>query len=389
MDLNAKDTEKIHVLGKYIDSMTLNIHGVPRSGAFARLRAQKKPRKLANLGTIPGVHGGPLKLKPSGTGRYRYELRNTAFDIKMTDAVGVPNTMPRARLDFRARALHEHDLREIEVLTDTLANFYFESSFQVQVSSVDVAVDFQCRAWEVPAREDVITHLGCATYDNGPGRVTGMTFGSSKGAFQIVIYDKSHEIAAHHREWIKEAWVESEAYRDDRRVIRVELRFRRKLLRQLRNTDPQSGQTRGVDTISDLRSSLGDLTRYVLGGPKANPKFRVATSKTRNCRSDRRGPASWWMAIVDAFSEGMPTTGRVRVRDSRLTPDYSRTVNTTITGAVKTAALLSLQDPKQTNIPDRFLGEVFLKQLPAYLGNRGINSFDEAVDLEVAKLLRI
>lgn len=377
----------ITVVGKYVDGLHISLYGAPRQAVLETLRTERKASIDSEFGIIPGVPGGPLVLKPRGRGKYPFVVENDALDMSLTDAGRLPGTMPRAKIRVRARALYTYGLGQVESIVEALAGCFVQPGFGVRVSRYDVAVDFQCPGWKMPDRKDIITGLHGKTYDEGPERITGRTFGDVNGTFQVVIYDKTREIKKHHKEALMTGiWAAREAYDDQLPVIRIEFRFFRKALRELKVEDPLTGQLHSIDTLSDLRSSEGDLIRYVVGGDGKRRCFRVASPETRHRRPDRRSAAPWWQEISRSFLEDKRETGRIRRRSPSSNPDHKRAVRELVTYAVKSAALTRLLGLHPVSSSSDFLGPVPLQYLPEWLAAKGFRSFEEAVDREAKKV---
>lgn len=380
-------TAKINVVGRWVDGLHISVFGEPGRRAFERLRTANVSRGSYELGTLPRVPGRSLVVLPRGRGRYPFVAANGDFEMFLTDAGGMPREMPRMRLRFGADFLHGHDIEEAEARVEAIAGYFLEPGFRVQVSRFDVAVDFQSPGWSMPDRKDVITRASGRIDDKGPERITGMTFGKAKGPLQVVIYDKTRDIKRRRRERAEELWVTAETYDERLPVIRVELRFFRAALRQFRTEDRDSGQSRGIDTLADLRSCVGDLIRYVVGKDGKKSWFRVASPDTRHRRSELRGAAPWWQEVSRALLEGAPEAGRTRLLTTSSHPSLQYVGRTSVAYAVKTAALARLLGLHAADSPDNFMGSFQLHLLPGYLEAKGIGSFEEAVSFEAGKIL--
>lgn len=381
------ETSTVNIVGKYVDGLHVSIFGEPKLAAFNKLRTAKNLDRLAEFGTLPGVPGGQLLVKPHGRVRYPFVVHNSAIEMELTDARGVPEKMPRARIRFRAKTLYEHNLGDVETIVETISKYFLECDFQAKVSQFDYAVDFQDRDWCWPGREDFITNArSCRIHDVGPGQITGMTFGKDGSDLQVQIYNKSKEIGMSQKQWMAEIWATKETYDETLPVMRVELRYRRDILRELKRKDPVTSQLRSIDTISDLNSSIGDLVSYVVREAGKGPWFRVASPDTRHRKTERRTAAEWWQEISRAFQEGEPETGRIRWRSPSSRSDHKRALSLSITYVVKNAALMKTLELHPAGSPEDFLGPVLLEYLPEWLRGKGCGCWDEAVGFEVREI---
>ncbi|MDP9439468.1 MAG: hypothetical protein M3P49_12120, partial [Actinomycetota bacterium] len=143
---------------------------------------------------------------------------------------------------------------------------------------------------------------------------------------QVQIYDKTEKLGKGGNAWMEEVWGDGGEY-EGGDVWRVECRFFRKMLRGY-----------GVDTVSDLRRGLGNLVRAVVGGAGVKPWLRVASSKTRGRRSERRPAAPWWEEICQILLDGEPETGLLGRRGMKK-PDLYHTEAMLLAYVVKWTAL--------------------------------------------------
>jgi hypothetical protein len=378
----------VRVVGRYVDGLDVSVYGEPRPSVFEALRKEKgalraSPHGLREFGSIAGVPGGDLVLTTEGSGWCHFVLKNPAIKrLELTNRGECPQLM----VQYRARTLHEHNLEKVGAVCDSLASFFLKGDHKTRVRRFDLAVDFQCEGWEMPEVKDVIgSRTGWKVHGRAE-RPTGTTFGSGKGPLQVVIYNKSGQVKGSEAEWVaRDAWARAKDYDEGLPVIRVELRFFRKVLRQFKRPDSATGQPRGVDTITDLNSSIGDLVGYVVGGGGRRAWIRVASPDTRNLKSERREAASWWQAITRALLEGAPETGRIRQRSSSSSPDLRRTHSTLVTLAVQIAAREKAVGEPPVSKPEEYLGPILLQHLPGWLAAKDFGSFEEAVNFEVKK----
>lgn len=369
-------TATISVIGKYVDGLEVSVFGEPRWSVFEILRQEKSnlrasPQGLGVFDTISRVPGGPLLLTTKGGSTYQFVLLNAAISRLEVTSRGA---LPKVMMQFRAAALYEYDLEEMGGIVEAIAFYFLKPGFEAKVSSLDLAFDFQCAEWRWPDVDDVVCRARkhAVHYE---GTMTGMTFGKGHAPLQVVIYDKSEEIRVHHKEeWMEGVWAAKESFRDWLPVIRTELRFSRNLLKDF-----------DIETISDLRSGMGDLIHYAVGGER--PWFRVASPETRRHGQDRRDAASWWENVSRGFLEDLTLTGRIRERAASSIADPKRARSTLLTYAVQTAAWEKVLGHRPADSPEEYLGPLPLEHLPDWLAMRGFGSWGEAVDSYVQRFI--
>jgi hypothetical protein len=380
----------VNILGKYCDALEVTISGRPKMAAFKWLEDERRALRqsahlLRDVGAVPDVPGGPLMLTRKGGGGYHFVLQSAA--IKRLELSGWRRSS-QVMVQFRATTLHEHDLTEIAPIVDKIASHFLEGSFEVLVRRVDLALDVQFPDGKMPERQDIITRLEGRTYDEGPERITGMKFGSDEGPLQVLIYNKTRQIRVHGEGWIKADWATRATYDQGLDVHRIEIRLFRDALRKFKCEDPLTGQLRGIETVSDLFLSTGDLLQDVLGrdGGKGS-KFRIASPDTRHLKRDRRKSGPQGERIRRAFLEDALHAGRIRTHTPSSSPSLKSARSTAVTFAVLAAAwecVLHGHPPKPV---EEYLAPSLLQELPQWLKRKGHGSWREAVVLQAKTLL--
>jgi hypothetical protein len=380
----------VNILGKYYDGLEVSVSGRPRMPVLKRLREEKRAlrassHRLRDVGPVPGVSGEPLMLTRKGEG-YHFILQTAA--IKRLELAGWRKSS-QVMIQFRAKPLHEIPLEEVKVLVDKIASYFLEGAFKVLVGRFDVAVDVQFPGGKMPERKDIITRLRGHAFDVSPELITGMKFGSDKGPLQIELYNKSREIKVHRENaWIKAHWTTSASYDEGLDVHRVEIRFFREFLQEFTREDPLTGEVRGIDTISDVISSSGDLLGYVLGGDGGKgSKFRIASPDSRHLKPDLRRSSPQWEVIRKAFLEDTLRAGRVRTRAPSSIPDLKTARSTAMTYLVQAAAWECVLHGHPPKPAEEYLGPSLLQELPQWLKRKGHGSWEQAVNLQVKSLL--
>lgn len=305
----------LEILSVNLDSLYLSIHGELSDFAetiipAAKQQAQDDDDDFQMLPEIPGIPGGRFFVSRKGASRdYPYVVQNARFRINMTRRGG---SRPTLTIQVKSDALYEYSLADLDVAVARIIGVLLSGATRQTVSRADIAVDFQDPKWEYPDMSDCNTRARSRMVHYEGKGITGMTFGRHQGAMQVQIYNKSETLKGDGKEWMETIWHASGNYDEQLPVQRVELRFYREILRELRNEDGS------ICSISDLDSSLGDLAKYAVCGKK--PFFRVVDCMYRlfglsQGHSERQEDAPWWWTIKHAFSKLDGTQGRKRISD--------------------------------------------------------------------------
>ena len=291
------------VLGKYVDALYLSVRGKPKDGVLEAL-ARKKPSspqpqffgEQTALIDVPGIPGGPLNVLSQSRGQYEFSIHNEDLYLELTRSANLPALI----IQFRSHLLYEQDFHGLQEIVDTLASFFLESGFSTLVSRFDLALDFQAEGWQLGHinEADIITRARTSQIYRQRSQTQTLTIGQPKRGFQVQVYNKAQEIEQSGKAWMIDVWRESGRYNESLAVWRVEYRFQRERLRN-----------HGIDTIADLRRSMGDLVRSVVGDEGISPWIRFASPNTRGRKQDRRPAARWWEEIRGASIEELPTSG--------------------------------------------------------------------------------
>jgi hypothetical protein len=384
------ETSTLYVLGKYAGGLHVSVKGNPRWPVFEDLRAKKRAlrasgRGVQEFGSVPGVPGGPFMLTTDGGAKYQFQMHNGAIKYLEVTRRG---SLPEVIVQFRAQTLYVHNLDEVETIVDAIANHFVEPGYKSHVSRFDIALDFQCEDWTMPEWRDIDCSAEWDSHGK-PTSPTSMTLGSDDGSLQVQIYDKSREIkgkARGKKEWIEDVWMNNKAYDNRLPVIRVELRFFRRFLKEFQCKDPETGRLRGIDTLGDLRPSIGDLVRHVVVGRDGKrPWVSVASPDSRDRNTKCRAPAPWWSDISQAFPEGMPDTGRIRLRSASSSPSYKHTRSMSAAWIVKHAAQARLRGLYPGGSLESFMETVLLPETNKWIDEKGFGSWEEVVDRELRK----
>lgn len=323
-----------------LDSLYLSIHGELNEFAesiipAAKQQAQDDDEDLFPLPEFPGIPGGRFFVSRKGASRdYPYVLQNARFRVNMTRRGG---SRPVLTVQVKSDSLYEYNLEAIDVAIERLCGALLATVDRVTVSRADIAVDFQQSGWRYPEMADCNTRARSRFVHYEGKNVTGMTFGRHQGTMQVQIYTKSETLKSDGKQWMKRVWAAGGNYDEDLPVYRVEVRFYREILRELRTPDGVS-----IGGVADLDASLRDLVSYAVSGRK--PFFRVVDELYRlsglhGAHSERQDDASWWETVKSAFARLDGSQARKRVADE-VRYVYTAAVSRAA-GALATAAAIA------------------------------------------------
>jgi len=284
------------LLGTYVDALYVSVKGILRRGViegFTEMKLEARNAGEEKYYSISGLPDRTFRLSPRGREKYQFILRSDAFYLEITEWANLPALM----IQFDSHTLYTHSLDELQNMVDDVAKYFLEPGYEIRVNRFDLALDFQRATWHLPTPEDVIARARDRKVHFQQSHPICLTVGNHRSRLQFQIYDKLREVKSSQKDWMYEVWRESARYEEKLGVWRVELRFRRKKLREF-----------GISTIAELQAALGSLVRGVVGGDEAKPWIRVASSDTRGKRQDHRPSAAWWGEICEAFLESLPET---------------------------------------------------------------------------------
>lgn len=273
----------ITVLRAGIDTLEVSYRGSITSGWPERLDGYKS---LAQSQGYPAsLKAGifDLFMRDKAFGFWRWLLTHPEFHLRMLEsarpgqpnaqirlsAFGLANQSPELLLFFAANALRE-----------------FGSFEELVVSRADVAVDFQGWVPTVAQIDNVVCSAAFRPIYPSIGKPETYQFG--KGAVVARLYDKTAEIDASDKRWLKEVWEINGPYDPSQSVWRFEVQLRRQALKEL-----------GVNSSEGLFASVSAFLDY--GLTWAN--LRVPgpdTTKTRWAEDPR------WTALRAATFDGQP-----------------------------------------------------------------------------------
>lgn len=347
------NVEATTTFGPFLDYLLLNYYGVLREEVVELFQRNKLDlRERGNNGVrvpFPELAGGDVwlsastpEVKIADPRKYSYFFRNEIFCGALTTRKGLPSM----RLRFHTCILYEQNLDELEALSNEVAGHFFKKPDKIQVSRVDFAVDFQHPDFKIPDEEDKVTRA--AGYDRNMNKDNGMdamTLNRNSKKMQAQLYNKSAKIKAEGQEFMHGVYEKLNGYDNSLPVFRMEFRYERGLLRELKLPNGQERRKLGIETISDLKGSLGDLTRLAVGNEENGFRgswVRFCPPETRG--RDNRPPAAWWEAVAKKFRSDMPVSGRIRHRPGS-NPSFTHDRMMMVAYCARFAAHLKLQNP--------------------------------------------
>lgn len=304
------------ILSVNLDSLYLSVHGTLSKNSDIWIPAYREEAQQRQLSRVqmhehwPEIPGGPFYVSANGRKGSPYVLENSRFNIGINRRGG---SRPVLTVQVASALLYEYELDAVEHAVQLLLARLMDDVTKLTVSRADVALDFQEKGWEYPSMSECKTRAR-DRFVNYQGNVkTGMTFGKHHGSLQVQIYSKSETLKADNKEWMKRIWsTNNPAYDEETGVQRVEVRFYRQALREMKNDEGS------ITSISDLAHSLSDLAHYAIAGPK--PYFRVldpllVQSGLNSRNTERIDDAGWWEIVKRGFARLAGESSRKRINE--------------------------------------------------------------------------
>lgn len=147
-------------------------------------------------------------------------------------------------------------------------NQHFETTVYLQVSEVHLCVDVVWSFEQVDYLREFVSRsrkrVDYGTVEDVEDQTyglhrTGLSF-SARGPISCSIYDKAREIKRSGKLWFEDLW-RSNGWDEASKVWRVEFRFKREFLHELK----VDGAYHGVENAADLPARLTDLWAYAAG----------------------------------------------------------------------------------------------------------------------------
>lgn len=351
--------------GPSIDTLHLNLLGEMDPWFVGLLQEQKSQAIAQNLsGTeiaFPSLPGGdvwlstsPPKATIANPRKYPYFFRNDLICAAVTHDRSLPPVVIR----FHTRVLYQHDLNELEALGEEILRYFFVAPERVQVSRVDLAVDFQHPGFEIPDDKDVVgqTTVFRRDKDTRTGKNI-FTVGSKSAQRRGQLYNKTAKINAEGQDFFHDIYEHQEGYDPNLPVFRMEFTYRRKFLSQLTLPGGHEPGKPGIQSISDLKDGLGDLAKKSVGDKDkgyTGAYLRFCPPETRG--RDYRPAAPWWDAVADRFTRDLPDSGRIRLRPGS-NPSFAYDLTMFLAYGARFAAHLKLEDTTSTVLLSEFPAE--------------------------------
>src|SRR2546430_8866201 len=271
----------VNLVARGVDTLLLNVyytdeqgHSLKRdlsSGLVEQLDAWKQAAiEVEGPIVVPWVfEGANLQMYPHGTGRGQWRWLLTSDLINLC--------VSRGRLDCVAmvRCSSEYlwscsTLEEAIVKVNLFLYEVFGCDMYLQVSEVHLCADmtgwdagqvdylreFVSRSRKRGGHEE--TDLDVRSYSYGLRR-SGLDF-SARGPMSCCIYDKTRELKKSGKIWFEDVWALG-GWEDGQTVWRVEFRFKREALHELK----AEGCFHGGENAYDLPERLPVLLAYVAG----------------------------------------------------------------------------------------------------------------------------
>lgn len=214
-----------------------------------------------------------LLMQPNGAGGGQWQWMLKTRDITLYISSGNWNSIASVRLNADY-LWSSPDLMTAIMRVNALLYDIFHDMMYLQVSSVDLCVDVagwqdithldRCHNFVSHARKRAEHYTGedISLVDNSSGlKQTGFDF-SKRGVMSCTIYDKTRELKKSGKSYFLDLWRARGWSEDDGPVWRVEMKFKRQALHELK-TD----SFHGIDDAYELVERLPILWAYATGHP--------------------------------------------------------------------------------------------------------------------------
>jgi len=234
-----------HVVNRWVDTLIINCKGeLPETMAEQLMHWQEAAKELEEDITTDWTFGGcPLFMKPHGSGKGTRWIVHHPDTIHLAFGKGKLNGIV-CKLTFRSVYLHSQDIGLcLKDMFDFMVSILGYEP-KLQVSELHQCVDIA--GWELTS-QDTDCFVSRGSMDSIPEeeevshypevkqrgrRVKGLYF-SKTAPHSCAIYNKTNEIAVHHKQWFEEVWRRN-GWDGESIVTRVEFRYERECLRDMK-----------------------------------------------------------------------------------------------------------------------------------------------------------
>ncbi len=307
--------QRYRVVNRWVDTLILNVKGKLPDELNVKLQHwQNQAREQeADVLTNWQFAGCPLAIKPHGSGHgWRWLLYSD--DLHLAIGKGTLNETV-CRLTFRSVYLHSRDLGEAlsQVYVFLVGFLGYEPALQVSEvhQCVDIAgwmltaVDAGCfvsRGSLHQLPEDTVS-VNPEVEQRGR-RMKGFYF-SKTAPHSCLIYNKSSEVAIHHKEWFHEVWKRN-GWDGETPITRVEFRYERECLREM-----------GIEDPYELLDQLDSLWAY------STQQWLRHTVPSADTNQSRWAVSAIWQVVQQASLFQTEAVPAVRVKKVELESEHT------------------------------------------------------------------
>ncbi|MFC1534500.1 hypothetical protein ACFL7M_14175 [Thermodesulfobacteriota bacterium] len=301
----------LQVLGSGIDRLILALNVKWNDeGLFEYFKELKEKAKEENK-ECPGKIGNEesliwyFNMHPSGSRGWEWVLKGKEFTILIGNWLE-PIQRPSIMADIRAETLWRVGPR---YSVEWIVNFINSLDGQVittKPSRVDLCLDilFPESMWNMDLKNYRVTRARKFIPYFDDEKLTGMAIG--RGNISAELYDKEREIITISKKfWMFDIWG-LETIPEDKRVIRIEFRIWREVIRQL-----------GIDGINELFKHLDNLWGYCT---KNWLKFQDRPGKHHTMRKT----FEWWETVQNSFMGVQDPNPLIRAKAIRIDSERLR-----------------------------------------------------------------
>ncbi len=232
------------------DTLILNLHGKIGEELADELDRRKRDAQEAEdaLPTSWEFQGQRLFIRPTGGGRqWRWVLFCGDHYLHLDVGLGRLNGIG-CKVRCSSLLLHEQGLEgALAAVSAFLVGWLGHQIFRLQVSEAHLCVDIAGWSLTGADAERFITKGGMHVLpdedaaavpevDQRGRKIRAFTF-SKTAPHSCAIYDKTHEIKVHHKEWFFDVW-RANGWDEESPVTRVEFRYERPCLSELGIEEP-------------------------------------------------------------------------------------------------------------------------------------------------------
>jgi len=231
----------MRVLGSGIDTLEASFTGTLHPALASEVEYMKQAAQESDVPHLLDLAGCRFAVSGQGVKPWRWLLKGEDFHLRLSPSKSIPTASVRLLAIGLARLGHEECWHRASQAALACGDVRHTS-----LSRLDLHADVQ--GFEPDA--EVMEGFVCPATDDSVYRSARkvQTFTYGRGEIVVRIYNKTAELAASGKGWMRDVWATCDEYRPEEPVWRIEYQLRRAYLRQV-----------GVQTVEDAFGRLDDL----------------------------------------------------------------------------------------------------------------------------------